>query len=86
MPHYYVKVMVEFAGDIHADNEKEAEDFAYANWSANSGDQISYFGVYSTDAEEIEADDYLDNCPDDSDCPDVEKWQSEHAEEAEEVR
>lgn len=75
MPHYYVKVMVEFAGEVHADSLKEAEDFAYSNWGANSGDQISYNGVYSTDADEIDATDYLDNC--DDECADVEAYNSD---------
>lgn len=82
MPHYYVKVMVEFAGEVHADSEKEAEDFAYSNWSANAGDQIQYYGVYSTDAEECEANDELENCP--ADCPDVEAYLAEQEEDEDE--
>ena len=78
MPHYYVKVMVEFAGEVHADSQQEAESFAYDNWSANAGDQIQYNGVYSTDADEIEATDYLDNC--DEPCADVEAYEAEQEE------
>lgn len=83
MPHYTVKVMVEFAGEIHADSLQDAEDYAYSNWSANAGDQIQYYGVYSTSADEIEANEYLDNCPDDEDCPDVLEYEAENAEEEE---
>ena len=83
MPHYTVKVMVEFAGEVHADSRQEAESFAYDNWSANAGDQIQYYGVYSTDAEEIDADEYLDNCPDEE-CPDVEAYEKEQEEDEDE--
>lgn len=81
MPHYYVKVMVEFTGEVHADSSKEAEDFAYSNWSADAGAQIQYSGVYSTDADECDADNTLDNCPED--CPDVEEYEREQEEEEE---
>jgi hypothetical protein len=81
MPHYYVKVMVEFSGEIHAESRAEAEDYAYSNWGANAGDQISYDGVYSTKAEDIDATDYLDNCPDE--CSDVTEYEEENADEEE---
>jgi hypothetical protein len=72
MPHYDVTVMVEFSGTIHADSKEEAEDYAYSNWSADSGAQIQYYGVYSTKAKETEATEETDNCPSDG-CPDIEE-------------
>ena len=57
MPKYEVKVMVEFQGEIYADSEQEANDIAYSGWSEKAGADISYYGVYSTSAEEIDDED-----------------------------
>lgn len=72
MPHYDVTVMVEFSGTVHADSKDEAEDYAYSNWSADAGSQISYYGVYSTKASKTDATEEVDNCPSDG-CPDIEE-------------
>lgn len=76
MPHYDVKVMVEFSGTVHADSREEAEDYAYSNWSAEGGAQIQYDGVYSTKARETDATEEVDNCPSDG-CPDLEEEDEE---------
>jgi hypothetical protein len=82
MPHYYVKVMVEFSGTVHADSQSEAEDYACTNWSVDAGAQIQYDGVYSSRVQsEEEADEELENCP--PDCPDVAEYEAEQEEEDE---
>ena len=63
MPHYDVKVIVEFGGEVHADSRGEAEDYAYSNWSADAGAQIQYYGVVSTQATRTTATEEVDNCP-----------------------
>ena len=77
MPHYDVKVVVEFSGEVHADSKQEAEDYAYSNWSAEGGAQIQYYGVVSTQASEVdEVSDEVENCPSDG-CPDLEEEDEE---------
>ena len=76
MPHYDVKVVVEFSGEVHADSKQEAEDYAYSNWSAEGGAQIQYSGVYSTKAVKTKAESEQDNCPSDG-CPDLEEEDEE---------
>ena len=49
MPKYYVKVMVEYSGDVEAESEKEAEEMG---WDFDS--ELAYDGVYSIEVEEIE--------------------------------
>jgi hypothetical protein len=50
MPKYYVKVMVEYSGDVEAESEKEAEEMGW------DFDELAYDGVYSIEVEEIEED------------------------------
>lgn len=82
MPHYEVKVQVNFYGIVHAETEQAAEDFAYSNWSEHGGAQIQYDSVEMTSATEVDADEELDNCP--ADCEDVEKFNEENEEDEEE--
>jgi hypothetical protein len=70
MPHYDVTVVVEFSGEVHADSREAAEDYAYSNWSADSGAQIQYYGVVSTKANETDATEEVDNCPSEG-CDDI---------------
>ena len=55
MPTYYVKVQVNYDGEIVADSEEQAEEMA---WSAYYGDDpaLTYDSVYSIDVEELEED------------------------------
>lgn len=76
MPHYDVTVVVEFSGEVHADSKEEAEEYAYSNWSADSGAQIQYYGVVSTKANKTDATEEVDNCPSDG-CPDIEEEDEE---------
>jgi hypothetical protein len=50
MPYYYVKMLVEFSGEIEADSEEEAIELAVYDKNC------SYDGVYSTEAELTEED------------------------------
>lgn len=50
MPKFYVQMRVDFAGEIEAESEKEAEQLAIYDETCH------YEGVYSIDVEEIEED------------------------------
>ena len=54
MPKYYVKMRIDFDGEIEAESMHEAEQLAYTSWGDSVTDDISYDGVYSIDVEEIE--------------------------------
>ena len=55
MRKYYVKIQVNYDGDIFANSEEEAEQLA---WHSYYGDDpaLTYDSVYSIDVEEIEED------------------------------
>ena len=59
MPKYYVKVQVNYDGEIEASSESEAEDLA---WSAYYGDNatLEYASVESIEVEELESEDEED--------------------------
>lgn len=81
MPHYDVRVVVEFRGEVHADSREEAESWAMDNYSLDAGEQVSYYMVNSSDASEIDANAELDNCP--ADCEDVAEYEAENADDSE---
>lgn len=54
MPRFYVKMMIEFDGELEADSEAEAEQKAWTSWGDTMDSEITYDGVYSIDVEEIE--------------------------------
>jgi hypothetical protein len=54
MPKYYVKMMIEFVGELEADSEEQAEQLAWTSWGESVDSEITYDGVYSIDVEEIE--------------------------------
>ena len=54
MSKFYVKMRIDFAGEIEAESEDEAEKLAWTSWSDRSDAPITYDGVYSIDVEEIE--------------------------------
>jgi hypothetical protein len=54
MPKYYVKMMIEFAGELEASSEEDAEQKAWTSWGDTMDNEITYDGVYSVDVEEIE--------------------------------
>jgi hypothetical protein len=54
MPRYYVNMRIDFAGEIEADSEEDAEQKAFTSWGDTMDSEITYDGVYSVDVEEIE--------------------------------
>ncbi len=56
MPKYYVKMRIDFAGEIEAESEEAAEQLAWTSWGDTMDNEITYDGVYSIDVEEIEDD------------------------------
>lgn len=56
MPRYYVKMRIDFDGEIEADSADEAEKLAWTSWGDSMDNEITYDGVYSIDVEEIEED------------------------------
>jgi hypothetical protein len=61
MPRYYVKMRIDFDGEIEAESMHEAEQLAYTSWGDSVTDDISYDGVYSIDVEELEEDEDEDD-------------------------
>ena len=57
MAKYYVKMMVEFSGEIYADSMNEAEDYAWRAWGTEADAEIAYDNVYSIKLDKIEGDD-----------------------------
>ena len=49
MPKYYVKTVVEYSGEVEAEDEEAAKEMG---WDFDS--ELAYDGVYSIDVEEIE--------------------------------
>ena len=54
MPRYYVKMRIDFDGEIEADSMHEAEQLAYTSWGDTMSSDITYDGVYSIDLEELD--------------------------------
>lgn len=54
MTKFYVKVRVDFAGEIEAENQDEAEKLAYTSWGDTMDSEISFDGIYSIDVEELD--------------------------------
>ena len=57
MPRYYVKMRIDFDGEVEADSMQEAELAASQSWGDSVSDDISFDGIYSIDLEEIEDED-----------------------------
>ncbi len=57
MPRYYVKMRIDFDGEIEADSMQEAELAASQSWGDSVTDDISFDGIYSIDVEELEEED-----------------------------
>lgn len=47
---------IDFAGEIEADTENQAEDLAWTSWGDSMDNLITYDGVYSIDVEKMEDD------------------------------
>jgi hypothetical protein len=60
MPRYYVKMRIDFDGEIEADSMQEAELAASQSWGDSVTADISFDGIYSIDVEELEDEDEED--------------------------
>lgn len=60
MTKFYVKMRIDFAGEIEAENEEQAEKLAWTSWGDTADNDITYDGVYSIDIEEVEEEDEED--------------------------
>jgi hypothetical protein len=56
MGRYYVQMKIDFAGEIEADSEEDAEQKAWTSWGDTMDNDITYDGVYSIDVEELDED------------------------------
>ena len=66
---YYIKMSVDFAGEIVAESQEEAEKLAWDKWGENSDAEISYDGVRSIKAEDMgEICEECDQVEDECDC------------------
>ena len=54
MPRYYVQMKIDFAGEIEAESQEDAERIASQSWGDTMDSEISFDGIYSIDLEEIE--------------------------------
>jgi hypothetical protein len=54
MARFYVNMRIDFAGEIEADSEAEAEALAWTSWGDTLDSPISYDNVYSIDIEELD--------------------------------
>jgi hypothetical protein len=61
MSKYYVKMRIDFAGEIEADSAEEAEKLAWTSWGDSMDNDITYDGVYSIDVEELDEEDEDDD-------------------------
>jgi hypothetical protein len=56
MARFYVKMRIDFAGEIEAESKEAAEELAYTSWGDTMDNDITYDGVYDMDIEELEDD------------------------------
>jgi hypothetical protein len=56
MARYYVKMRIDFDGEVEADSKEEAEQLAYTSWGDSMDNDITYDGVYDIEVDEIEED------------------------------
>jgi len=54
MSRYYVKMTIDFAGEIEAESREEAEKLAWTSWGDTMDSEITYDGVVDIDVEELE--------------------------------
>lgn len=56
MAKYYVTLTAEFAGEIEAETEAQAEEMAWTSWGVSMDDLLMYQCVDSIEVEELEDD------------------------------
>lgn len=54
MGRYYVKMRIDFAGELEAESREEAEKLAWTSWGDTMDSEITYDGVYDIDVEELD--------------------------------
>ena len=54
MPRYQVTMLIEFEGEIEAENAEAAEQKAWTSWGDSMDNDITYSGVDSIEVEEVE--------------------------------
>jgi hypothetical protein len=54
MPKFYVKMKIDFAGEIEADSAEDAEQKAWTSWGDTMDNDITYDGVYDIEVEEVD--------------------------------
>ena len=57
MPKYYVEMRIDFAGEIEAESEAEAEQLAWTSWGDSMDSPITYDNVYSIQVQEMDEED-----------------------------
>ena len=57
MARFYVKMRIDFAGEIEAESREAAEELAYTSWGDTMDNDITYDGVYDMDIEELDEED-----------------------------
>jgi hypothetical protein len=60
-------MMIEFAGEIEAESEEDAEQKAWTSWGETYDSPIVYDGVYSIDVEALDEEDDEDEEGEDED-------------------
>ncbi len=61
MPKYYVKMRIDFAGELEAESAEAAEALAWTSWGHTMDNEITYDGVYDIDVEELDEEDEDDD-------------------------
>ncbi len=56
MPRYSVQMKIDFAGEIEADSQEDAERIASQSWGDTMHAEIGFDGIYSIDVEELDED------------------------------
>lgn len=57
MPKFYVEMLIEFAGEIEAENAEQAEQLAWTSWGDTMDKEITYSGINDIVVDEIEDED-----------------------------
>lgn len=60
MPRYYVEMLIEFAGEIEAENAEQAEQLAWTSWGDTMDKEITYSGINDIVVDELEDEDEED--------------------------
>lgn len=81
MAKFYIKMRVDFCGEIEAESEADAESKAWTAWGDTADAEIQYDGVYSIDVEALET---CKECGETEDHCECEEEEEENEDEQEE--